>query len=237
MSVASDALFMLFTIAVWIALILLIIIILYYAKRWDITRILIGKKVDVASEIQNVYYHVNMYKRKVEHAKQILTLAYMARQNLGSNANDLDLPSSYRQGIVISQPNNIYTLLEKVFSEIMEAEDALFLNIRKANDNLRDYNLYIQSPVLPEIIARQRRLTSIDFEVNRLVEIEDDLNQGLSAITLLEADIKSLLRNHREHLPENAARSEDGADNTLDINGTSGDNQLDFPSLRDGRPR
>lgn len=229
MSDVSDSLFMLFTIAVWIALILLIAVIYYYIKRQDITRTLIGKRVNVASEIQNVHYHINMYKRKVEHGKQILTLAYMARQDIGANANDLDIPPSYLRGIVINPPTNIYTLLEKVFSEIMDAEDALFQNIRTANNNLRDYNIYIQSPVLPEMIARQRRLTPIDFESNQLVEIEADLNQGLSAITLLEADIKRLLRDRIEHLPETTGQPDD----SLDVDVAREDNQLDFPSRQE----
>ena len=224
-----------------VAIIIIIIAIIIYTKFWGAIRDLFFKKEDFTAEIQNVYFHANTYRRKVERAKEILGVAYLVHQNPDRDLSGLQIPAAYLP-VVTNQPSNIYGLLERVFNEIMDAEDDLLDNIRLANEKLKNYNIYIQRPVIPRIVAGREGMNPINYDGTRLVEIEARLNQGLSQISLLEDNILNLLRTHGGTIPsgnaEGGERAGPGADSnhqnrqdeTLDVlnDQSEKDNTLDL---------
>jgi hypothetical protein len=219
-----------------IIIILLTIAVLYFSARMSTTGKIRTKREDMDAEIQNVAFHSSTYRRKVERAKEILTLGFMIRENIGLNTNrsdasGLDIPNSFLPaGVVVNQPYNMYNLLEKVFEEIMNAENELLNGITKANENLRKYNIYIQTPYLPSLIASELGLSPISYDSTRLTEIDGRLNQGLREISLVETNINQLLSQYGGALPSRATRPEAiGTDaNNLELMPPQNDDQMDL---------
>jgi hypothetical protein len=231
MSEISGFAYSFFFVALSLAILIIIAIILYYIKIGDIIRDLFTKKEDFETEIQNVYYSSNTYKRKVQRAKEMLTFAYLVNDNSNLDSKTIQILSSSNP-LLVSQPNNIFRFMERVFGEIMDAEDELTENIKLANHKLKNYNIFIQTPYLPKMMAGKQGMMTERYDDSRLTEIEKNLNDGLTNISLLEEEIRKKLVGKTTAMPEGQYQNNEPNQIEIDGNNTSLDNDLEFLGSR-----